>query len=158
MAQEDVVTLVPRRPDGHPEDVVLVRVVEGAQDGVAAVALRRGRGRWPGPEREVPAVGGAAEEHVGGAPAHEAVHGLRRAQRRALRARGDAPPVLVGVEVRAVEAAPQPHVRPVGEELHRSPARRLAAAAAGAEADGGVGAAAALLQCGGGWERSEQSR
>jgi hypothetical protein len=150
VAQEDVVTLVPR-PDDHPEDVVLVRGVVGAQDGAAAAALRRG----PGPEGEVPAVGGAAEEHVGGAVARDAVHAPRRAQRRALRARGDTRPVPVGVEVRAVDAAPQPHVRPVGEELHRSPGgwRRCCCRGGGGRRRG----SGAVLQ-GGGWERSEQSR
>ena len=44
---------------------------------------------------------------------------------------GDAHAVLVGVEVRAVLAVPQPQVHPVGEELHRREGR--------AEASGGEG-------------------
>lgn len=53
---------------------------------------------------------------------------------RAVRAPRDSPPVLVGVEVQAVLAAPQADVCAVGEELHR----RAHAAASAPEADGGV--------------------
>jgi hypothetical protein len=67
------------------------------------------------------------------------VHRPDRAQRGAARPQRDAHPVLVGVQVRPVRGAPQPHVRTVGEQLHRRRWSPGAAAAAGAEADGGEG-------------------
>jgi hypothetical protein len=124
---EDVVGLV-RHPDGLPEDVALLRgVVGGLDGGVAGVDQRHPLGR----EGEVPAVGGAVEEDVAAAAAPDPVHPPRRVQGRAARAQGDARPVLVGVEVRAVHAVPQPHVRPVTKELHRCSAGGGAAASEG---------------------------
>jgi hypothetical protein len=115
VAQEDVPG-VPRA-DGLPQDGVhaLLAVVP-LDDAVAAVPRRRRVGRG----REVPAVGGAVEEDAGGAVVQDPLHPPRRVRRPAAEpAQGDARPVLVGVEVPAVHAAPQPHVRPVGELLHR---------------------------------------
>ncbi|CAN6165001.1 unnamed protein product [Urochloa humidicola] len=103
------------------------------------VAPRRAMSR----EAEVPAVGGAAEEEEGLAAADGAVHRPRRVQRRPVLAPGEMEPVLVGGEVVAVPAAPQPHVRPVREELHLSPAWFLLLPGdGGARGRGFLGAAA----------------
>jgi len=116
VAHDDVVAVIPR-PDDPPHDGARVEIVAVAlDDASAAVAARR---RRVGRDREVAAVGGAVEEDVGDTLVHDPVHLPRRVQRRAARAQGDADPVLVGVEVRAELAALQPHVRPVGEEVHR---------------------------------------
>jgi len=115
-AQEDVAAAIQRR-DGPPPDVELLRLTEVALGGCVAAVAVPGRGRR---EREVAAVGGAKEEDVGDAFARDPVHLPRRVQRRAVRAEGDAGPVLVGVDVvPAPRAAPQPHVRPIGEAVHR---------------------------------------
>jgi len=122
LVQEDVVAAATPRRDGlgPPPYVGLQRLavvaLDGAHGDAAAVAVRLRHGRR-GPE--VAAVGGGAEEDEGEAVAHDQVHLPRRVQRLAARAQGDAGPVLVGVEVRAPHAVPQPHVRPVGEAVHR---------------------------------------
>jgi len=109
-----------RDGDGPPHDGVQVPRVVAALDGGDA-AVSRGL-LLVGRQREVPAVGGAVEEHVVDAVAQDPVHPPHRVQRRlaAEREQGDPNPVLVGVEVRrAAHAAPQPHVDPVGEFVHR---------------------------------------
>jgi hypothetical protein len=129
VAHDDVAGHVPVL-DGHPQDVAPPRVVVEALDD-AAMAPRR----VVACDGEVPAVGGAVEEDVAGAAAHEAAHRPHRVQRRPVRAHGDAVPVLVGVDVRALDAGPQPHVRPVREAMHR----RLVLLPRRIEADGGEG-------------------
>ena len=112
-AEEDVIAAIPCG-DGPPPDVALLRLAEVAQDG--AVAVRRQVRR----EREVAAVGGVLEEEAGRAVAQDdTLHLPRRVHHRAARAQGDAGPVVVGEEVRAPQGAPQPHVHPVGETIHR---------------------------------------
>jgi hypothetical protein len=119
VAQEDVAG-VPGA-DGLPQDGVHVLVVVAQVDAEAEVARRR---RVVG-RREVPAIGGAVEEDAGGAVVQDAVHLPRHVHRPAApAAQGHPHPVLVGVEVPCVHAAPQPHVRPVGELLHRRRGRR----------------------------------
>ena len=78
------------------------------------------------------------------------VHPPRRFQGGAARAEGDADAVLVGVEVPAAHAAPQPHVDPVREPIHRGRRRWRCAAASGAPS--------ALLRGGEEEEGAEQGR
>jgi hypothetical protein len=105
------------RLDGCPEDCAHCRVVVDAlDDELLAVAERCRLVRGC----EVAAVGGAVKEDEGDVVADDSVHPPRRVQRRAHRAQGDAPPVLVGVEVPAAHAALQADEGAVGEELHRS--------------------------------------
>jgi hypothetical protein len=107
------------RLDGCPEDCAHCRVVVDAlDDELLAVAERCRLVRGC----EVAAVGGAVKEDEGDVVADDSVHPPRRVQRRAHRAQGDAPPVLVGVEVPAAHAALQADEGTVREELHRGPA------------------------------------
>jgi len=103
--------------DGPPHDGVQFRLVEVALDSAAAAVAR---GRHLRRVREVAAVGGAAEEDEVHVAALDQVHLPRRVQGGAAPAQGDADPVLVGGEVRPAHAAPQPHVNPVEELVHRS--------------------------------------
>ena len=125
--QDDVVPEA--RPDGPPHDGLHLRLVVVAQLGAEAVVQgRRRRGRGG----EVAAVGGAVEEQVRAVVVVESlsvavvavvdVHRPRRVHGGPDLAEGDALPVGGGVEVGALHAAPQPHVVPVLEAVHRSPA------------------------------------
>jgi hypothetical protein len=112
MAYEDFIVGGVQHPDAQPEGVDVVQLaVEDvlAEDADVLRVLERGG------DDEVPAIGRALEAEVGGGEVAQVycLQRPRRVQRCAVRAQGDARPVLVGVEVRAQQAAPQPHVRPV---------------------------------------------
>ena len=145
VAQDDDAFADVARPNGPPHDGVQVRLVVVALDRAEA-----GRRLHGGREREVPAVGGAAEEHVVEVAALDQVHPPRRVQGGAARAEGDADPVLVGVEVQAAHQAPHPHVDPVRELIHRGRRWWRCAAASGAPS--------ALLRGGEEEEGAEQGR
>jgi hypothetical protein len=100
-----------------PEDVVLLRGLVDALDREVRMVTGVDPHR-DARDGEVPAVGGAVEEDVDAVVAPYPVHLPRRLQGAALRLQDDARAVVVGVEVRAVRAVPQPHERPVGEEVH----------------------------------------
>jgi hypothetical protein len=140
-AEEAVVDVVPQEdfvidpdlsPGGAPGEVVPVLDVVDALDHAAADVAPRSR---LGQDGEVAAVGGALEEYVGDAGVVELVHPPRRVHRCPLAVQVHVPPVLVGVEVHAAAAAAlQPHVLPVGEEVHL---HALTQGRGGAEARGG---------------------
>jgi hypothetical protein len=100
-----------------PEDVVLLRGLVDALDREVRMVTGVDPHR-DARDGEVPAVGGAVEEDVDAVVAPDPVHLPRRLQGAALRLQDDARAVVVGVEVRAVRAVPQPHERPVGEQVH----------------------------------------
>jgi hypothetical protein len=104
----------------HPEDVDLLRVIVVSLDRVVSLVTLVDP-RRPGRADEVPAVGGAAEDDVAAAAAHDPVHLPHRLQGGAVRLQHDARAVVVGEEVRAVRAVPQPHEPPVGEAIHSAP-------------------------------------
>jgi len=114
VADEDVAAAVARQT-GAPHDAEHLAL----HDAEPAGAGRRGVGR----DVEVPPVGGAVEEDVGGAVALDMAHLPGRPRRRAERAQGDADPVLVGVEEEVARAAPQTHGHAVGEQLHHGSRR-----------------------------------
>jgi hypothetical protein len=138
------------RLDGRPEDGAHRQVVVDAlDDELPAVAERARLVRGC----EVAAVGGAVEEDERDVVADDPVHPPRRVQRRAHRAQGDAPPVLVGVEVPAAHAALQADEGTVREELHRGPALvggggllRFSACALGRKGESGAEQSRCLLR------------
>jgi hypothetical protein len=116
VAEQDGVPGPGAGPDDLPHDGLHLRlVVVALHDAEAAVGERRPPGRGG----EVGAVGGAVEEQVHAEVVVVDVHRPRRVERGAAALEGDAHPVVVGVEVVAGPAAPQPHVVPVVPQLHR---------------------------------------
>lgn len=133
MPEQHVISF--RRPNRLPRHGLVVQPVEvDKRDTVATEAARRRLACG----RKVSAVGGAVEQEAAlGATALQ-VHRPNRGERCPGRLQGDAPPVLIGVEVRAVHAAPQPHVVPVVELLHRFRAPASSGGGGGGGGDGGA--------------------